>query len=730
MGTELEKLIEKLEDLAVVVAKFEGVSEKAIEPSAQLSLLAENLSKLSLAVGSIFLPVVQEVLPYVNGFIIALRRMISWLSELAGIENADILAAINDMDLSAVIGGAKDAESELKNVVTSVKNLKGALHTLDELNVITSHVTSNKSIAISTGAFANISEELLTLYQQNWHKVLWGRVSEANDFAGKVEEYLQPIKTIISNLLKGDFFSVGYDVSELVENISNFFANVIENVDWNTIGGSIGEFLVGVDWNTILNSVGYVIWKGIKSALVLWGAAFEAAPIETSILSAIGLLKWSGLTASLFAPLEQPLIGALSPVVSSAFTKVLQGLTIANLSWNVGAEILEDVTGKEGFADVVQEHGIVNTFEDICDVLNGLPARLGIESQASYAFGDALEAIAQGTIYTDEQLKKMQEKWNFSEEDIESLRQTMLMYNEELKLIADGFGLFDTSAETLQDVQYGIQCIVEGTISASEAFDEFSKPMWGMTEDAKKFFETVQNGEVILEEWQVEMLIEEGYTKEFIASISKNWAQHYQEMKNNISLSAKSANELVSVTDSALKSGEVKVYSNGMNTAQGYANGMYNGKILVQNAASNLALSTVIAFKKELDINSPSKRMFILGEFTMEGFQLGLENVYASIQRSVANLGNELQYAIVSTPQLDYANYITTTTPMMKCATDLYDGEYSIVNVLETNMLLRELLNVTKAGHVIEYKGRELGRTIQNEDRDFYNKTGRGMFEH
>lgn len=60
------------------------------QPANQMRLLTSNLSNLSRTIGNLFLPMVSKVLPYVNGLVIALQRLVTWLGNLMGIDLSKI----------------------------------------------------------------------------------------------------------------------------------------------------------------------------------------------------------------------------------------------------------------------------------------------------------------------------------------------------------------------------------------------------------------------------------------------------------------------------------------------------------------------------------------------------------------------------------------------------------------------------------------------------------------
>ena len=72
-------------------------------------------------------------------------------------------------------------------------------------------------------------------------------------------------------------------------------SDAIASVDWYQIGQNIGQFLAGIDWTAVFTSAGNFIETAIDAAIDLWKGSFDAAPIETTIITAIGLLKFTGV---------------------------------------------------------------------------------------------------------------------------------------------------------------------------------------------------------------------------------------------------------------------------------------------------------------------------------------------------------------------------------------------------------------------------------------------------
>lgn len=266
------------------------------QPSIQLRLLESNFANLSRAIGSLFLPLVSKVLPYVNGLVIAVQRLVTWVGSLLGIDLSKISSGIGGASgLGDLTDDTADLTDGLDEAEASAKKLKSNLQGFDELNVITSSDDSGSSAGtgagLPSGALDTAFDDMFSEYQAAWDEAYAQMENRAKEFADKVEKALQPIKDIIGDFAVGNFFKAGQDTSNLVVSIIDFFSRAIDAVDWYGIGAHIGEFLAGVDWTAVLGSVGHLIWEALEAALELWSGALSTAPIETALISMVAISK-------------------------------------------------------------------------------------------------------------------------------------------------------------------------------------------------------------------------------------------------------------------------------------------------------------------------------------------------------------------------------------------------------------------------------------------------------
>lgn len=98
-------------------------------PANQLRIFKEQTMALGRAIGNFFLAPLQRALQYINGFVMALRSVISFIGSLAGV----VTDFSTDVDLSGATGQVSGLGSAADDAAKSVKNM---LAPFDELNVI------------------------------------------------------------------------------------------------------------------------------------------------------------------------------------------------------------------------------------------------------------------------------------------------------------------------------------------------------------------------------------------------------------------------------------------------------------------------------------------------------------------------------------------------------------------------------------------------------------------
>lgn len=92
-----------------------------------------------------------------------------------------------------------------------------------------------------------------------------------------------------------DFVSLAKTINVWAKGILNTAITALGNIDWRIIGSKIGTFLEEIDFTGIGLNLGRALWGAVNAGVIAWENAFRAAPIETTIITALATLKFTGL---------------------------------------------------------------------------------------------------------------------------------------------------------------------------------------------------------------------------------------------------------------------------------------------------------------------------------------------------------------------------------------------------------------------------------------------------
>lgn len=526
--------------------------------------------------------------------------MKAWEEAFAGLENK--ANEIADRIVNAFKSG--DFEGIGEFIGMSIAN---ALDSIDWQKVYEVTTGFFKGLAefwnglISPELFSEIGQTIASAL----NTVIYSQLSFGTnfDFVNLGESIASGINSFFNTF---DFEAFAETINVWVQGIWNTITTAIGNIEWETVWDKAKEFLQTLDFETLALGIGLLSLKFID--------------LKSSISSFASLLNGSDLKDGL-SNTETALLGSVDATISwktelDGLLLLLKDLGVTLVAFGLVQEPLKDgfldllgsTTDTKDVTDEMKEsyNGLGGTIQGFKDVLsffentiNSLPGVMSGAEYAGRAMAIAFEEIANGTIYTDEQLAKMQERWGLTEDDIESLRQEMLDANPALRDLADSFGLFDTSVETLSDISTGMSLLTDGTVLATEAFDEFSKPMWAMTEEAQNFFAEIQNGNISLEDYRTEL--------------------------GNVS------DSLTALTEDMKTAGD--------NIADGLLEGMENAD--TEKTAQGFFDSLTLGISNVFGIHSPAENMKPLGEYILLGIVEGFVGYYSEFTNAITTWWDE-----------------------------------------------------------------------------------------
>lgn len=314
-------------------------------PSNMIRQFTNNVKEAGMVLGQLFIPVLQKVLPVINGVVIAIKRLLVSVANLLGIK---IDFSSFGQGVSGYNEDLEDTADALDKVGTSAKNAQSGIRAFDKLKVI-SMPKSSGSGSGAGGAGIDLTKEIMDAtaeYEKVWQEAFDKMQNTAMEWADKIEKLLEPVKKLFKDLFNGDFFEAGQDLSGIVTGIFNWMSDAIASIDWYQIGQNIGQFLAGIDWTAVFTSAGNFIETAIDAAIDLWKGSFDAAPIETTIITAIGLLKFTGVGDIIWGKISDK----LSAKVLGSSIGIVPTIAISAVTWEIGFNVGKSL-GKALFPD-------------------------------------------------------------------------------------------------------------------------------------------------------------------------------------------------------------------------------------------------------------------------------------------------------------------------------------------------------------------------------------------
>ena len=315
-----------------------GDLAKTLEsPSNAIRILKQQVTQLARSLGSVLLPIIQQVIPYVQAFVKVLTNLIKSFAILVGFEMPEW---DNDSwdKADTSVGGI---ESGLGGAVKKAKELKNATLGFDELNII-SPPTDSGSGAGAGGVGGDLGLDLDSVWDE---AMIQGIDSQVDELAKKMENFgsvlkemfIDPLKVIDLNPLKESLNNLWEALKPFAGTVGAglywFYLNVLVPLAQWTIEDVLPAFLNGLadalNWltpklqefgNWFINNLDSIkdfamilasLWLGFKGAEVI--AKF--LPDAKTLAELFG--KFGGLgtaVSSAFGFIKSALVGLLVPV--------------------------------------------------------------------------------------------------------------------------------------------------------------------------------------------------------------------------------------------------------------------------------------------------------------------------------------------------------------------------------------------------------------------------------
>lgn len=251
------------------------------QPANQIRMLQANFASLGRTIGSLFIPILQTVLPYINAIVIALQRMFAYIAKLLGIKLSNFVSSTGGIsaDTGDIADNMDNASGAIDNANTSAKKLEKTLSVLafDQLNQLNDNSDSGSTSNPSSGSGGGAShlpaldaalDDALSAYQKAWDEAFKKMSNRANEMADAIvnafkrKDWKGLGKIMADGINWGmqklyDFINwnnVGPYITKFTSAFTQTFNSLVDNINWDLMGRTVGAGI-----NTIVNTANQLL---------------------------------------------------------------------------------------------------------------------------------------------------------------------------------------------------------------------------------------------------------------------------------------------------------------------------------------------------------------------------------------------------------------------------------------------------------------------------------------
>lgn len=400
-------------------------------PANQLKIFKEQISQLGRAIGNFFIPILQKVLPLLNGIAMAIRVILTFLGTLFGLD----IGSFNS-SLTAGVGAANDEADALAGVgsaaASAKKEIDNLLAPFDELNILQQQAAESGGSSGGGISGAEMDPRLLAEIEK-----LSASFTDVRMKANEVRDAILEVfglswdgSTIsittdgfIDKLIKlwrsadfegfgteiASFFNRGIQwgldhtdpskytekITQVVTTITDILRGLIGNIDWNGIGNIVGNL-----WSNALTAISVAVdtfpWAETGSALygyveelvgnIPWSTVIDTlfnglAGLNAAALSFVAQIKWQEIEDLVVESVNQIISRASELVQDLGWWRtlaknlgVLISRCIRQIDWakatsTVCQFILNIAQSVLDFIQAIDWQGVVHALSDIVNTL-------------------------------------------------------------------------------------------------------------------------------------------------------------------------------------------------------------------------------------------------------------------------------------------------------------------------------------------------------------------------
>ena len=253
--TQAEKSMLRYHAIMTQVTTVHGDMARTLDaPANQLRILKAQGEMLVRSIGSLFIPMLNKVLPYIITMTKMLREAISTLATAIGFE----LPEVDYTGVESMASGSEDTAEALEDASAAAKKLKSYTMGIDELNVISPNDESSDSVEDTLSGF-------------DFELVEYDFIGNATNeriesIRSELNELLKPLKEFYEKRIE---WVKGLDFKPLVDGFNKIVEVVKPTLE------SLWEFAGWMEQEIVFPIAGWVVEEALPKALEVVGKALE-----------------------------------------------------------------------------------------------------------------------------------------------------------------------------------------------------------------------------------------------------------------------------------------------------------------------------------------------------------------------------------------------------------------------------------------------------------------------
>lgn len=317
-------------------------------PANALRILNQQITQLSRALGNLLIPLLQQIIPWVQAFVEVITEAIQALAVLFGFE----LPTIDYSGLDGVSIGASEAEDAIDGATNAAKKMKRELLGIDELNII-----EPNNNASGAGGVGGVSGGDLGLELPEYD-FLNGLSSQTDELKEKMKEllydYVLPIGAALAAWkIVGLLDNLGLAAS-MVSNLKKALAgSIVAYLEFRLVKSAFDDFLSedGTIWDFVKGALYTALGTGILymmfgTAGIVVGLGVSLVATLVSLGTAIGNgLDYNGFKANLMTVFASALGGGIGFVLGGPVGAAIGILVSGALTLNL-TSIMAHISGQ------------------------------------------------------------------------------------------------------------------------------------------------------------------------------------------------------------------------------------------------------------------------------------------------------------------------------------------------------------------------------------------------